>query len=939
MELALKRQDYFQVNSCSHRDTMVILPKSKKGRQYITIGDDSGEINTFDMKRGEKKQKWRSIVNNAPKEEGGRKIHGNIKNQNAASVESTEITALSLSGVEEVKIYVSTENDVYGISTSKGKEAGTRHFESNMTEVIENLNVQLDQYWTSGEYVFSMHEYDNDGTNEQPFKERVFYSCQDRINDFDIKKITAKPNSLKTGILGCDDGTIRTVDGKTGELEAEVNVKKSVTRIYIPKMVSNGVGITEENYVSSNDVIFGTRRGNMGAISFNADNEAKKLWDVKGKRKSNSTNSSPKGIRQAAITCIQEYDMTEDGRNDYIVGREDGSIQVYVKRDEDSKPFENFRSSVQETIQTLAAGFISSPENKEIIINTFSGRVMSFKNERDLMEKVVNKKGYTSTVGAKAKEETLQGLDTELKELRKEVQKETKNLRKQMGTEKNKDSNAYSIIRSLDMQFKVKVVFDLLQDDAAYKLGIECSTPIEQIILKSDIPVDIMDMDDTETIVSITNTNSQQHGPQPILATFRNDQMEETGFINGMGQDNNGETESKTKKSKSKSKKSEEITYLRKKNPITSKRMELKVRTVEGQAGAITLYVIPANNENIKDEGDEIKFGQTAHSVTIGVMPLSLHCRTERPKIPIEKMPLNILELQGYSSINQVHEWLRNILPNFPRRAMDQQNQAYFYENSLVGSLLAIEYLDNKVLLSSDSISTISILKETINRLAMRVNVRISLSIRINEMSVVRFLALVEPKLQAQLGLATKIKWLDGLAEVTGGGNPSYLSTELRNTLNNAKQIKYDFKRSAKFIQFWYGVITDLYIDLNRCRGVNASHNIPNLMNALENFNMDNILKFFGVKRGDIDKHFEQAEKDEMEMKLMEKKRRKERKKKKKKEKEKKLQNRNNNDEKSMSGGGDQQFGEKGNNDKGVEEEEDISKRNEDTNTNGKKKK
>ena len=82
--------------------------------------------------------------------------------------------------------------------------------------------------------------------------------------------------------------------------------------------------------------------------------------------------------------------------------------------------------------------------------------------------------------------------------------------------------------------------------------------------------------------------------------------MEETGFINGMGQDNNGEMESKTKKSKSKSKKSEEITYLRKKNPITSKRMELKVRTVEGQAGAITLYVIPANNENFKDEGDEI---------------------------------------------------------------------------------------------------------------------------------------------------------------------------------------------------------------------------------------------------------------------------------------------------------------------------------------------
>ena len=75
------------------------------------------------------------------------------------------------------------------------------------------------------------------------------------------------------------------------------------------------------------------------------------------------------------------------------------------------------------------------------------------------------------------------------------------------------------------MHFKVKVFFDLIEDDAAYKLVIESSTPIEQIILKSSIGVDIMDTEDSDTIVSITKDPQDLQGMKPILATFRNDQM------------------------------------------------------------------------------------------------------------------------------------------------------------------------------------------------------------------------------------------------------------------------------------------------------------------------------------------------------------------------------------------------------------------------------
>ena len=130
----------------------------------------------------------------------------------------------------------------------------------------------------------------------------------------------------------------------------------------------------------------------------------------------------------------------------------------------------------------------------------------------------------------------------------------------------------------------------------------------------------------------------------------------------------------------------------------------------------------------------------------------------------------------------------------------------------------------------------------------MKNNVRINISIKVDDTSVVRFLKMIEPKLQYQLGLANRVRWLDGLNEITSGqGGSDFLSPVLSETLSNEKKIREDFKASIRVINFWYGVITDLYIDLNRCKGQNVSHNIPFLMQALNNFNMERILSFFGV--------------------------------------------------------------------------------------------
>lgn len=217
--------------------------------------------------------------------------------------------------------------------------------------------------------------------------------------------------------------------------------------------------------------------------------------------------------------------------------------------------------------------------------------------------------------------------------------------------------------------------------------------------------MDLLGVEDSEAIVSVTNLATANDRENGLLASFRSQEPR--------------------------------------------RRMEIKIRTVEGQSGELQVYVVASPEP------------KTAQMIRVTVHPLSLHSRIEAPKASRSALTRNRLELSGFSSLNQVNEWLRQAFPDFPRHLGTDFSPLY-YENSLTTSLLAIEYESEvRVILSSDS--------------------------------------------------------------------------------------KLDFKASIRVINFWYGVITDLYIDLNRCKGQNVSHNIPFLMQALNNFNMERILSFFGV--------------------------------------------------------------------------------------------
>ena len=90
----------------------------------------------------------------------------------------------------------------------------------------------------------------------------------------------------------------------------------------------------------------------------------------------------------------------------------------------------NFSSTVHDNICSLATGVVSTPGYNEIVMNTFSGRVLAFTTEQ-LQEKAEGDK-YGRSKGALAKEATISGLNADLKSLHKQIDKEESRFAKEL---------------------------------------------------------------------------------------------------------------------------------------------------------------------------------------------------------------------------------------------------------------------------------------------------------------------------------------------------------------------------------------------------------------------------------------------------------------------------------------------------------------------------
>lgn len=146
----------------------------------------------------------------------------------------------------------------------------------------------------------------------------------------------------------------------------------------------------------------------------------------------------------------------------------------------------------------------------------------------------------------------------------------------------------------------------------------------------------------------------------------------------------------------------------------------------------------------------------------------------------------------------------------------------------------------------SDNISTISILKDVLSKEATKKKQNLNIKCDLNEDSIPNVLHRLHPKLEHQLLLAKRVQLIDALKELEVYENDtSFLTEEYREILDNAETLQEAFKKQPCHLERLYGMITDLYIDRHKFKGLNVKNKVPQLINILDNYDLNNLMEFF----------------------------------------------------------------------------------------------
>ena len=700
---------------------MVLLPKGKNPKQKFVVGEDSGEVQCFKIKRGDVEQVF--------------KVEG----------DGIEVDALALGGAlgKKDRVFVCRGNVVEGYS-----KAGKRFFKFNtqLTDALMAMVVEARQIYCIQNYVYSMFE---------DAKDCDFMVSPDSMNALCVEHIFTKDSDERyDAVVGCQDSHIRVISGSESLLDAPTpGPVECISRYGVDATTGERVGSETKK-----SIIYGTSNGIVAQLEVYASKASGQAlrpgWQLEAAQ------------RQAQVNCVTSFDMTMDDVHDVIVGRDDGVVQIYGF-DMGPEPSRQFEVSTSESCRSLGAGTVSSSGFQELLICSFSGRVISLTSERLYTSlEAGDKKGRTK--GKAASDEKAQALEGQLKELRSKIDMARENASKvgiaQQQALTAKEASAagvpvgagagYNADGSSDGKlvgervvgvygwpslpaeskpFKTSSSFIFNPENGTYKITIEVPCALSMVLLQSSVHVDVVDLEGNEAIMTKC----------PV----------DTGGGGG------------SSSAKASGKKNALLASYRCAEPM--KRIEMGIRTVEGQYGTVQAFVV-ADLEPRK-----------AQIVKFEVKPLSLHTKVDSVA-DLEERPLNSLTFSGNFTIRQMHEWMMQLFPNYTSHLpKNVDSHTIVFRNVFLGSGLSCTYEEKKAVFRSDNISTVAILKEAITTFATSRNVRVSTQFEVNDASVEAMLRRIDPKLVYQASLARKVELIKGLTELdVQEDDTSYLDEE-----------------------------------------------------------------------------------------------------------------------------------------------------------------
>ncbi|KAM4708731.1 BBSome complex member BBS7 isoform 2-T2 [Discoglossus pictus] len=577
-------------------------------------------------------------------------------------------------------------------------------------------------------------------------KDQHYFLSGDKISDV-ICLPVEKLERIST-ILACQDRVLRVLEGSDMMYEVEVPGQPSVLSL------SGGNGGD-----SGEDLVYGTSDGKIGLIQI-ARNSPVIKWEIGNEKK------------RGGILCIDNFDIMGDGVKDLLIGRDDGSVEVYGF-DIANEPVQRFDHALTESITSIQGGCVGKDGYDEIVLSTYSGWVTGLTTEPTHKEAGPGEELKMS----QEMQNKVASLRAELDQLQFKVLQER---------ERYQHSSQSATAVSAVPVFSINDKFTLNPDDASYSLILEVQMAIDNVLIQSDVPVDLLDVDKNSAVVSFSGCDTEPSG-NFLLATYR--------------------------------------------CQANTTRLELKIRSIEGQYGTLQAYITP----RIQPKTCQVRQYQ--------IKPLSLHQRTH---VIDQNRPMNTLSLTGQFSFAEIHSWVVFCLPEVPEKCPVGENITFFFQNTFLDTQLECSYRKGEGIFKSDNISTISILKDVLSKEATKRKINLNISYDITEESVGHTLKMIHPKLEYQLLLARRVSLIDALKELqVHEGNTEFLIPEYRSILEEAEKLQEEYKKQPAHLERLYGMITDLFIDKFKFKGTNVKTKVPLLLEILDNYDQSTLMAFF----------------------------------------------------------------------------------------------
>ena len=276
-----------------------------------------------------------------------------------------------------------------------------------------------------------------------------------------------------------------------------------------------------------------------------------------------------------------------------------------------------------------------------------------------------------------------------------------------------------------------------------------------------------------------------------------------------------------------------------------SNRLQLTIRSSEGDSGMMTVYVVPK-------QGSTAQGARPCNKVQLALKPLHLHQKAAMEAEQWEAMAgqLSTLTLTGSFSLAEIHTWLSLCLPGLPPHVPPLQRDEcldLYYDNVYTRSPLRVQYKKGHCTLTSDNLSALSTVKDVVSREAVQKKSQLNIQLSYQPLSIPHFLGRLRSELDHFLSLAYKMSILDALDEIKQHEEQyaAFLQPVYVDILRQAADIRAAWHSAPASIKFLTKLLENLFVDKGKLQGRDVSRQVGRVQAVMAKYSFDALLAVF----------------------------------------------------------------------------------------------